>query len=206
MSGPRAIDGRRRGFTLVELIVAITIFTVILAAVARLLVSTQRAYVQQREASMVLAPLRRADGVLSRLLQTAGANPGRIAAVATGRLLPGIYALASPAGGIRLVADYNPADGSLDGEFEDVQTWVANDTLWVSWRNQGGTAAPAQPVAAPVTSVTYSVQDATGAAQTLSTTTKVSAARVLILITAPQRIGTTTTSVRRETWVVLRNR
>lgn len=195
----------RRAFTLVEMLIVLTILGLVLGAVGRLMVTTQEAYVLQREASASLGPLRRAESTLAGLLRGAGANPAKIAVVASGRLLPGIFAITTPAAGLRLVSDFNPPDGSLDSEFEDVQTWVANDTLWVSWRNQAGTAATAQPVAAPVTSVTYAFLDTLGQTVTPTTTTSVAAARVRISITVPQSVGTTTTSIRRDAWVVLRN-
>lgn len=194
-----------RGFTLVELLVVITIFTIVLGAVGRLLLTTQRAYVQQRESSAALGPLRRAEVTLSGILRGASSNPNQLITVASGRRPPGIYALTSPVGGLRIVSDFNPPDGSLDAEFEDVQTWVANDTLWVSWQNIAGTPAPAQPVAAPVTSVSYTFLDGAGQPVTPNTTTNVAAARVRVTITVPRRIGATTTSVRRESWIVLRN-
>ncbi|MEY4608113.1 MAG: hypothetical protein RL625_330 [Gemmatimonadota bacterium] len=194
------------GFTLVELLITLTIFGLVLAAVGRLLVSAQRAYVTQREASAVLGPLRQAEATLSRLLRAAGANPNSVTSVASGRLLPGIYTLTSPAGGFRIVSDFNPANGSFDDEFEDVRTWVANDTLWVSWRNQGGTAAAAQPVAAPVTSVTYSFVNAANASVTPTATTPVAASLVQVTISAPRRVGNATTTVRRQVWIALLNR
>lgn len=195
---------RRRAFTLVELLIVLTIFGIVLGAVTQLLVTTQEAYVVQREASAALGPLRRAESTLAGLFRAAGANPNQITAVA-GRLPPGIYAITTPAAGLRIVSDFNPPDGSLDAEFEDVQTWVANDTLWVRWQNQAGTASTAQPVAAPVTSVTYSFQNALGSTVTPTTTASAAAARVRITITVPQRVGTTTTAIRRDSWVVLRN-
>lgn len=201
---------RRRGFSLLELLVAITIFALVLGAAGRLMVETQKAFVAQREASGVLAPLRQAENVLTELLQGSGANPSGITSVTAPRVLPGVYirSQSGRTGYLRIVSDLTlPLGTSLDQEFEDVETWVGTDsTLWVSWANVGGgTPAPAQAVARPITNVQYTFLAADNTTISTAANARVTgASSVRIRITAP-RPGRPTVNVEREVWVLLRN-
>src|SRR4051794_16361904 len=126
---------QRNGFTLIELMISITMLGIVLGAMTVTMISMQRSYVRQRETARSEDALRSADQIISTILRTAGANPRDI----TGANAPRIDPLGPPFDTLRVVADFNPDNGVTTDPLEDVQVWALNDTLFVRW--QAGAAA-----------------------------------------------------------------
>lgn len=193
-----AMQGQQRaGFTLIELMISLTILSLILTAMIGSLLSMQRGYIRQREVARTEDALRHAELTISSILRSAGANPWNIA---PGANLPRIDPLAPPFDTLRVISDYNPVNASIADPLEDVQVWALNDTLFVRW--QAG--QPAAPVAFPVRSVLFAY-DSNGVALTTAANVTRAATRVRLTLTAP-RHSRTNVLAGRETWVYLRNR
>ena len=189
----RRIEG---GFTLVELLISITLLSVIMGAITGTVLSMQRGYIRQREVARTEDALRVAELTITRILQAAGSNPLNM----TGAGAPRIDPLLAPFDTVRVVADYNPVDGDVADLLEDMQVWVTGDTLYVIW--QAGQAAV--PVAFPVRSVLFQY-DSAGTVLTVPARITNNATRVRVTLMAP-RHSRTTALARRDTWVYLRNR
>jgi prepilin-type N-terminal cleavage/methylation domain-containing protein len=186
----------RNGFTLIELMISITMLGIVLGAMTASMIRMQRAYVRQRELVRSEDALRNADLIIASILRTAGANPRNM----TGAGAPRIDPLAPPFDTLRVLADFNPDDGDVADPLEDVQVWALNDTLFVRWQAAGA----ATPVAFPVRTLSFQFDSA---ATVLATNADVARAarRVRIRIDAPRYAGATVMA-RRESWVYLRNR
>src|SRR3982751_2668449 len=102
---------QRNGFTLIELMISITMLAIVLGALTASMVSMQRGYVRQRETMRSEDALRSADQIISTILRTAGANPRDM----TGANAPRIDPLAPPFDTLRVVADFNPDNGGANG-------------------------------------------------------------------------------------------
>lgn len=185
----------RTGFTLAELMISITMLAIIMGGVVSVMVSMQRGYTRQREVARMEDALRVAELTTTRILQSAGANPLNMTAGP-----PRIDPLTAPFDDVRVLADYNPVDGDVADPLEDMQVWVAFDTLFVRW--QAG--QPAAPVAFPVRSLLFQY-DSAGTVLTVPAAITRAATRVRVTLTAP-RHSRTTVLARRDTWVYLRNR
>jgi prepilin-type N-terminal cleavage/methylation domain-containing protein len=187
---------RRSGFTLVELLVSLTLLAVLLGGVFGLVVTTQREFFRQRDVITGQDALRNAEIVIGTVLRAAGADPG-ITGLA--RLEPNPLAHAY-FDNLRTVSDFNPVDRDFNDPLEDVLVYVASDTLYVRW--QAG--ALAQPVAYPVRSVRFEYYDRTGAILT-TVPAVLNATRVKLTLTT-LRSSRDATLERRESWIYLRNR
>jgi prepilin-type N-terminal cleavage/methylation domain-containing protein len=204
----------RRGFTLVEVMISLTMLGIIMGGVVSVMTRMQRGYIRQREVSRSEDALRVAELTITRILQMAGSNPTNIPN--TDADFPRIVPYAAPFDSLRVVANFNPVDNDTADPLEDVLVFVRNDTLLVSW--QRGTA-PA-PVAFPVRSLLFQYDSA----GTILTTGPVTAwwatdaallttagviqratTRVRVTLEAP-RHNSTNLLARRVMWVYLRNR
>lgn len=189
---------RRGGFTLVEMLISLVLLAVVMGTLTRIMLNTQRGYIRQRDVVSAEEALRAAEVTLVSILRSAGANPTKI----TGAYAPTLDP--DPLGNgafdnLRVVSDFNPADGDTNDLLEDVTVWVESDTLFVQW--QAGTTATA--AAAPIRSVEFEYY---GDDDTPLTAAEIAdARRVKLVITAP-RHGRTTKLTEREQWVYLRNR
>jgi prepilin-type N-terminal cleavage/methylation domain-containing protein len=188
----------RGGFTLTEVMIALTMLAIIMGGVVSVMVSMQRGYIRQREVARTEDALRVAELTITRILQTAGSNPLNILPTAANP--PRIDPLASPFDTLRVVADFNPVDGDVNDLLEDMLVYALNDTLFVRWQN-GGAAAP---VAFPVRTLLFQY-DSAGAILTVPAIISRAATRVRITLQAP-RHNRTNVLARRDTWVYLRNR
>jgi prepilin-type N-terminal cleavage/methylation domain-containing protein len=187
---------QRTGFTLIEMMISMTMLAIVLGALTVSMISMQRSYVRQRETARSEDALRSADLIISTILRTAGANPRDM----TGAGAPRIDPLAPPFDTLRVVADFNPDDGDVADPLEDVQIWALNDTLFVRW--QAGAAA--SPVAFPVRTLSFQF-DSAGTVLATNADVARAARRVRIRIDAPRYNGANVLA-RRESWVYLRNR
>jgi prepilin-type N-terminal cleavage/methylation domain-containing protein len=194
-----------RGFTLVEVMIAITMLAVIMGGVVSTMTSMQRGYIRQREVARSEDALRVAELTITRIIQSAGSNPLNMPKGAANS--PRIVPYDAPFDSLRVVSDFNPVDGTTDDLLEDMLVYVLNDTLFVSWQANG---VPA-PVAFPVRSLLFQY-DSAGTILTLPTGSVTTAGvipraatRVRVTLEAPRHNSTNLLS-RRDTWVYLRNR
>jgi prepilin-type N-terminal cleavage/methylation domain-containing protein len=185
----------RAGFTLVELIASLAVLGVILAITMNTVARGQRSYTQQRDIALGQGSMRAAELVVGRLLRGARNDP----------LNKGIAVIEPDPRGtgrfdnIRVTSDYNPADGDVDDQLEDIELHVANDTLFVRW--QASTAA--QPLTAPVRSMQFEYFATDGAA--LTTADQVAGAtRVRFTLVVP-RNSPHRVLEERQSWIFIRN-
>src|SRR5215213_230474 len=171
----------RAGFTLIELLISLTILGIVLGALTTSMVTMQRGYTRQRETARSEDALRNAELVLSSVLRYAGANPLNM----TGGGAPRIDPLAPPFDTLRVVADFNPADGDVLDPLEDVLVYAVNDTLYVRW--QAGAAIA--PAAWPVRSLSFQY-DSSGTVWATNVDVQRAAKRVRVTLQAPKHSRT----------------
>ena len=186
-----------QGFTIVELIVSMALLWVVLAGVVNSVLTTQRMYTVQSAIARGQESLRSAEFTVSTLLRSAGADPN-----GTGTTLIDPDPLARGSfDNLRVVSDFNPADGDTDDLLEDVLVWVDADTLRIRW----SAAGEAQPMAYPVTSLEFRYFANDGTELATATDVAAGATQVLFTMVAP-RDPRSQAVERRESWVYLRNR
>lgn len=191
----------RRGFTLIELMISMTLLSVVLGAIVSVVLSMQQSYVRQRQVAGSDDALRAAESTLLTALRSAGANP-----LEMGQSTASPQLQANPLGhagfdNVRAVADFNPADGDTSDPLEDVTVSVANDTLYVRWQ-AGGTTDPA---AYGIRSLLFEYFASNGVALTLASQASM-ATRVKITLTAISHTRPVTLTRREQLWLYLRNR
>jgi prepilin-type N-terminal cleavage/methylation domain-containing protein len=191
---PRRRAGLRAGFTLTELLVSMTLLSVVMGSVVSVITQVQRDYTRQRTRDSSMTAVRSAELLLGRVFRTAGSDPTKVGIV-------GITAQPNGAGSVRVRADFNPADGDVNDDLEDVTVDLVSQELRVQWK---GTGAPAALVS-PVSALTFEYYRRDGT-QITDLAYADSAKRVRILITSPMlnRDGTTST-LRSESWAFVRN-
>jgi prepilin-type N-terminal cleavage/methylation domain-containing protein len=186
----------REGFTLVEMVIALTISSLIIAIFFGTIANMQKQYRGQRDTRMAEESLRTAEQVLRTVLQTAAADPR-----STGQALIDPDIMAN--GGfndIRVKSDFNPPDGDFNDELEDVRVKVSADTMFVQWNAAGSY----QPLVYPVRSLTFEYFDNAGTPLTTAAAAA-NAKSVRFTISAPESpVSNILRS--RETWVFLQNR
>jgi prepilin-type N-terminal cleavage/methylation domain-containing protein len=194
-------DGRRTrrasgraGFTLTELLVSMTLLSVLMGSVVSVITQVQRDYARQRTRDGAMTAVRNAELLLGRVFRTAGADPTKVGVV-------GITAQPNGTGSVRVRADYNPADGDTNDDLEDVTIDLSGTDMRVKWLGTGA----ASTLASPVSSITFEYYRRDGT-QLTNLAYADSAKRVRIVITAPMvdRHGNTTT-LRSESWAFVRN-
>ena len=183
------------GFTLIEMLVALTVMSALLTAVTSTMLSLQRGFVAQRENAQAEQSLRAAQLTVAAVLRSAGANPG---GGATGLLDP------DPEGhgrfdNIRVVSDFNPVDGDTNDPLEDVLVLVQSDTLLVRWTAAGSP----EPMAYPVRDILFEYYATDGTALTVPSQV-LGATRVRFIVEAP-RVGMSERTTE-SWWIYLRNR
>ena len=187
----------RHGFSLVELIVALTMFSLIMAAMMSVVLNLQRKYVEQRERVRAQESLRVAQMTLAPLLRSAGADPLNtgLTSVNVDPNNDGVF------NDLQIKSDFNPMDGDVNDPLEDVHVFVKNDTLWVRW--QAGTAN--QPLAWPIRSLLFEYYANNGTKFTDAAQT-VGATRARFIIESPRDARTGQLERVESWWVNLRNR
>jgi prepilin-type N-terminal cleavage/methylation domain-containing protein len=186
----------RAGFTLIELMISLTLLGIVMGGMTTAMVSMQRGYTRQRETARSEDALRNAELTISTILRYAGANSRNM----TGAGAPRIDPLAPPFDTLRIVADFNPADADVADLLEDVQVYALNDTLYVRW--QAGAAV--LPVAWPVRTLNFQF-DSSGTILTTNVDVARAATRVRVTLEAPKH-SRTDQLARRISWVYMRNR
>ncbi len=186
----------RAGFTLIELMISLTLLAIVMGGLTTAMVSMQRGYTRQRETARSEDALRSTELNISSILRYAGANPRNL----TGAGAPRIDPLAPPFDTLRIVADFNPADADVADPLEDVLMYAVNDTLYVRW--QAGAAVA--PMAWPVRTLTFQF-DSSGTILATNADVARAATRVRVTLEAPKHARTTQLA-RRISWVYMRNR
>jgi prepilin-type N-terminal cleavage/methylation domain-containing protein len=193
----------RAGFTLIELMISLTMLGIVLGALTTVMVGMQRGYTRQRETARSEDAMRNAELTISSILRYAGANPRNIP---PGVNLPRIDPFQPPFDSLRVLADItngaNPPvpDADVADLLEDVLVFARNDTLYVRW--QAGAAEA--PVAWPVRTLLFQF-DSSGTILATNVNAVRAAKRVRVTLEAPKHSRTTELS-RRESWIYLRNR
>jgi prepilin-type N-terminal cleavage/methylation domain-containing protein len=186
---------RPRGFTLVEVMVAMVLLTIVMGSLFAVIIRAQRDYVRQREAVRAHEGLRMAEGAIAAVLRSAGADPydRGDARIDPDPLGHGAF------DNLRVVSDFNPSDMDVADQYEDVEIWIDADTLMARWQaDEAG-----RPMVYPVESLEFWYYDANGDEITDPDLVGTAArARFRIEIPKDSRSGTTE---RREAWVYLRN-
>jgi prepilin-type N-terminal cleavage/methylation domain-containing protein len=186
----------RRGFSLVETLISITLLGVVLTSVFGVVVQSQKDYTRQRENLRGQDNLRVADVFIRTVLRSALADPR-----GTGQtVLDSDPRNTNAWDNIRVKSDFNPADGDFDDQLEDLQMHVSGDSLLV--RLQAGTEF--EVYAYPVRSLKFEYYHGNGTQ--ITTEANVSLARRIkyTLVALPNPVSRDT--LKRATWVYLRNR
>lgn len=196
MQSPAIRLSPREGFTLVEMVIALTISSLIIAIFFGTIANMQKQYRGQRDTRMAEEALRMSEQVLRTVLQTAAADPR-----STGQALIDADPLGSGSfDNIRVKSDFNPPDGDFDDELEDVYVKLQADTLYVQWSAAGSY----QPLVFPVRELTFEYFDNAGTALT-TVAAAANAKSVRFTLSAPESpVSNILRS--RETWVFLQNR
>src|SRR5688572_30094051 len=132
----------RRGFSIVEMIISLSIGSVVAAAVFGTVAVMQRQYRTQRETRTAEDGMRIAEQMLRTILQGAAADP---MGTGLGTLDPRTMS-AGKGSEIRVVSNFNPPNADTDSVLEDVHFRVVADTLQVRWIKNGPYEALAYPV------------------------------------------------------------
>jgi prepilin-type N-terminal cleavage/methylation domain-containing protein len=192
---------RRAGFTILELVISMTILSVVLGASTLMLLKVQQQYTSRRGVAGTSDQLRSIELTLMRLFQTARANPKNITAVANlAMVVNPIGRSGSTWDNVELRADFNPVDGTVNGNLENVRIELTKDTVFVRWK-KGGTA---EPIAYPVKELRFQFYRLDGTEITNVTAAGDSARRVRVTIGIPSD-AQSAAIIRRETWLSLRN-
>ena len=121
----------RAGFTLTELLVSMTLLSVVMGSVVSVITTVQRDYARQRTRDGSMTAVRSAELLIGRVFRTAGADPNKVGVV-------GISAQPNGTGSVRVRADFNPADGDTNDDLEDVTIDLSGQDLRVKgWVKQG---------------------------------------------------------------------
>src|SRR5688500_11930405 len=183
----------RKGFTLIEMMVSMTLLVIVMGSVFGVMAQSQREYAAQREVVRAKETLQGVEILLTRVLKSGRADPRQldIGLIDPDPLDHDVF------DNIRVVSDLN-GDGLTDGAMEDVEVRLEADTLWMRWQT-GGTE---QPVALEVAELEfqYFAMDGT---ELLAEADAAAAARVktTIAVRRPDAGGL----LRRESWTQIRN-
>ncbi|MBS1797071.1 MAG: prepilin-type N-terminal cleavage/methylation domain-containing protein [Acidobacteria bacterium] len=137
-----------RGFSLLELLVVSVILIIILGMIALVVKGLQTSYNERRARAEQLNDGAAALDLLTRVIRVAGANTTSQPLTPTG------------ATQLRVRSDWNPVDGTFNGQYEDTSFYVTNNSLYM--RNE--TTGQQSELMGSVTSLTFQYFDAAGAA------------------------------------------
>ena len=114
-----------RGFSLVELLIVSTVLLVVLGIISGIVQAVQRSYARERPRIEAVNNATAALDTIVRIVRMAGNNPNSISNFPSTT----IPAIVPGANSIRIRADWNLADGVLNGPYEDVEFTVAGGVL-----------------------------------------------------------------------------
>ena len=185
-----------RGFTIIELIVSMSLLSVVLAGFFGAILTTQRMYTVQLAIARAEESLRAAEFAIATVLRTAKADPSGTGATLLDPdpLGRGVF------DNLRVVSDFN-ADGDVVDLLEDVLVWVDSDTLFIRWEAAG----ERQAMAYPVNRIRFRYFANNGNQMVTAANVAAGASRVEFSMVAP-RDPRSQAVERRVSWVYLRNR
>ncbi len=184
---------QRRGFTLIEMMVSMTLLVIVMGSVFGVMAQSQREYAAQREVVRAKETLQGVEILLTRVLKSGRADPQQLG---VGLLDPdpqdhGTF------DNIRVVSDLN-GDGLTTGAMEDVEVRLDADTLWMRWQSGGAE----QPVAIEVAELEFEYYAIDGTALTDEASAEGAArVRTTIAVRRPNAGGL----LRRQSWTQIRN-
>ena len=197
MNARRSVRSRS-GFTLIELMVSLAILTIVMGSVMGIVLSIQQSFTERRERARAYESLRAAQLIVATVLRSAAANPLET---------PGLTLLdPDPLNhnrfdNLRVVSDFNPADGDVIDMLEDILVELDDDTLFIRW--QAG--AQRQAVAHPVDDILFEYY-ATDGTQLTTAATVVGANRAKFTVETPENPRTGVSQSIETWWIYLRNR
>jgi type IV pilus assembly protein PilW len=153
-------DYRASGFTLMELLVAMSIGLVVLAAVAKTFTVQSRQNTAEEQVSQMQQNARAALDLMVREIQMAKYNPA-------GSAFAGAYGVTYSASQLEVKADMD-SNGTIDtssGSVEDIIYAYDNTNKYITRKLGSGTA---EIVADNITAFTFTYYDANGSAVTSS--------------------------------------
>ncbi len=183
------------GFTLVEMVISIVLLSVVVGSLASVVISGQKDSDRQRQINRSQENLRAVESSIVTILRSAKADPYETgsALLDPDPLDHGTF------DNVRVVSDFNPADGDFADPMEDVLFFLKGDTLKVRW--QAGNEALS--LAWPITHLDFDYYDTGGTAITDPALVK-NATRARVTIVADK--GPRTDALDRlQSWVYLRN-
>jgi prepilin-type N-terminal cleavage/methylation domain-containing protein len=188
---------RESGFSLIELIIAMVLLGIILAALFGTVTHSQKRYVEGRATIRTHETLGLVEQTMTRLFRSARSDPQekKLSGITPNPLNHSVW------DNVAIRSDFNPADGDVDDLMEDVEFSLAtppNDTLYVRWKK----GEPITAMAYPVRSLLFQYYATNGTLLT-SVPEIVGAARVKITITVPGKPGAPL--ITRAIWVTIRN-
>ena len=185
----------RRGFTIVEMVVSLTLLVIVMASVFGVMTRVQRDYISQRERLKAEDTLQGIELMLTQVLRSARADP---LAAGVGLLEPdpdgdGVF------DDVRVRGDVgNPSDGDAADALEDVLVRLDADTIKVRWTAGGAE----QPVAFPVNLLRFEYYALDG---TLLASAAAAATAARVKFTVAVERPHSAVLLRRESWVYIRN-
>ncbi len=126
----------RRGFTQLEMVVTLMIVSVVLGAVSATVLGVQREFSRRRAVVKTDDTIRSLESLLVRVLRTGRADPKGT----------GNATIVIDWDSVRVRSDFNPADGDLADDLEDVLVRQIGDTVFVRWKAGLASTAYAYPV------------------------------------------------------------
>jgi prepilin-type N-terminal cleavage/methylation domain-containing protein len=136
-----------RGFSLVELLSVMVILLTLITAVGMVVTAIQSSYSQRKIRNEQFTDGVGAINLMTTVMRAAGANTDLQA------ITPG------GAANIRLRSDWNPADGNLSGQYEDISFYQAGNSLVM--RNEASGAE--STLLTEVSNLTFEYRDGSGA-------------------------------------------
>lgn len=121
---------RQGGFSLIELMIAMTITLLLLGVLTAALSGIQKEYNYQRPRMEALHNANTAMDTIVRVLRMAGTKPPSCTSLTVTALTPSVPDANGYYTKLRIQTDWNPADCALTGTEEDVTYSVSNSTLY----------------------------------------------------------------------------
>ena len=121
---------KQDGFTLIELMMAMTITLLLLGVLAAALSGIQKEYNNQRPRMEAIHNANTAMDTIVRVLRMAGTKPPQCSSLTVNALTPSLPDAAGNYTKLRVQSDWNAPDCALTGAEEDVTYSVANGVLY----------------------------------------------------------------------------